>query len=374
MIKMKNIFKAILLSCALISLGSCEDDIDPKVKANGFALRSPESGASIALQPQQDADTAVSINWDSSDNGGFTSVSNYKVEVAKAGTNFENALTANSGNNIEAGLTYAFTVKELNTLVNQMPGYACGTPMQVDIRVKSTLGEGYYNSFTQYSSTVTVDITPYSAALPTLAFATSATITDATSKLASSAVLATDYEGYMWLEAGTYFFYKPDACLNYSGATQYGVSGVGTLAAGGAGYVVLVPGYYYVKADTTALTYSVTAATWAVYGAAKQAFPQANSAMTYDAVSKTWKISISLATGYEFRFRTTNNATILGKFRTSNNYVGPDLSYYASTETTNATFLNVPGNKTSPRTYNTYDVVLDLSTPRDYKFTISQQP
>ncbi|HMI07582.1 MAG TPA: SusE domain-containing protein, partial [Flavobacterium sp.] len=90
---MKNILKTIIFAFALIAFGSCEHDADPIVSANGFTLRTAESLSPVVLIPQNDANTVATLQWDKSDNGGFTSVSQYKVEVAESGTNFAAAIT-----------------------------------------------------------------------------------------------------------------------------------------------------------------------------------------------------------------------------------------------------------------------------------------
>ena len=379
---MKNFLKTIIFAFVLIALGSCEEENDPVVSANGFTLRAPDAPASVVLQPTNDADVVATLNWDKSSNIGAASVSTYKVEIAVSGTNFANAITANLGNDVTtADRTYVLTVGELNRLVNQLPGYACGVPMDVDIRVKSTLGAGFYNAFTQYSTNViTVNVTPYSSLLPTLAFSSDGIITDASGKLASSGVLNLDYEGYMYLTPGLYKFYKPDACGSYSAPTVYGDDNGGsfnTLVANGSGYQVITAGYYLVKADLGTSIYSVRPIIWNLYGSGKQTFPAANSLMAYQ-TDGTWKITINLANGYGFKFKSNGTALALGKFLPASvntaTYGGPDLSYVPPTGTITDNELPVPGAKTNPKTYVSYDVVLDLRTPRNYKYTITAAP
>jgi hypothetical protein len=383
---MKNFLKTIFFAFLVIAIGSCEEDIDPKVSANGFALRAPSAVSPLVLSPQNDNNEVVALEWDKSNNGVGASVSTYKIEVAESGTDFANAVTANAGNDVTtADRTYVLKVGELNTLVNQLPGYQCGVPMDVDIRVKSTLGGTFYNSFVQYSTNViTVNVTPYSSALPTLAFSSTGVIDDSTPRLAASGVLNTDYEGYMWLTPGLYKFYMPNACGGFDAPTVYGDDGSGafsTLAINGSGYQVITAGFFLVRANTAtsgvgALSYSVRPTTWNLFGAAKPTFPQANSAMTYDQTTKLWKITITLSQGYEFKFRsngTGSAALILGKYNAASigtsAYGGPILTYAPSASGSD---LNVPGSKTNPRTNVSYDVTLDLNSPRNYNYTITE--
>jgi hypothetical protein len=379
---MKNFLKTIVFAFLLMAVVSCEEGLDPKVSANGFALRAPDAPGSLVLLPQNNADVVATLDWDKSSNLATSTVSTYTVEVAPSGTGFANPIVANAGNDVtSADRTYALNVKELNAIVNQFPNYQCGVAMTIDVRVKSTLGKGFYNAFSQYSTnTITFDVTPYSSALPTMAFSTTSAITTDTPKMAASSVLNTDYEGYMYLTPGLYKFYKPDACGDYSSATVYGDDGGGALGVNGSDYQVNTAGYFLVKANTAttgtgALTYSVRPIIWNLFGAAKLTFPQANTVMTYDNATHLWKLNnITLSQGYEFKFRsngTGSSALILGKYNAASvetsTYGGPVLTYVPSATGSD---LNVPGTKTSPRTNTAYDITLDLSSPRNYNYTI----
>jgi hypothetical protein len=382
---MRNFLKTIIFAFVLIATGACEEDIDPKVSANGFALRAPDVQPSLVLLPANDANTVATLSWDKSDNGGMTTVSAYTIEVAPSGTNFANAITANNGNNVTtADRTYTLSVGELNSIVNQFPGYQCGVETAVDVRVKSTLGGSFYNAFIQYSTNIiTLNVTPYSSSLPIMAFSADGVITDATPRLATSGVLNTDYEGYMWLTPGSYKFYQPNSCGDFGEATIYGDDDSGsfnTLAVNGSGYVVSTAGFYLVRADTATSTYSVRPTTWSVFGTGKQ-LPLANLAMTYDQTSKLWKATISLTPGYGIKFRSNGNLFILGKFLASTAgtiaYAGETLSYVPNSTDLVSLPINelaVPGARPNPRVYVPYDITLDLNSPRDYKYTITLHP
>jgi hypothetical protein len=371
---MKNIFKTIIFAFCLILAASCSNEGDhTKVVANGFALRATTNNSPVVLLPQNNSDPVVTLEWDKSDNG-TSSVSTYIVEIADhlVDPNFTNPKRANLGNNVVVTnelRSYTIKVGELNTLINQLPGFVCGQPITVDIRVKSSLGAGYYNSFVQYSSNViTVNVTPYSSVLPTMSFATTAQIGALPQNMAASGVGATDYEGYIRLTPGVYNFYKPDACNGYSSPTMYGDDDSGsfnTLAVGGTGYTVVTTGNFRVIADTTTGLYSVIPITsWGVIGTAKVAFPgsSTNPAMAYDAVNNIYysALPMNLHGGKTFRFR-GNNIIVLAKFdptKTGVLYGGPEMSY-------NGVDILVPGI-----TDQLYDITLDLSSPRNYKYTL----
>jgi hypothetical protein len=381
---MKNILKTILFAFCLITVGSCEDEIDPKVSANGFALRA-SSVAPVVLTPQTDSNAVTTLSWDKSDNGVGASVATYKVEIAESGTNFANAVLANSGNDIATDRSYTLKAGELNTLINQLPNFQCGVAMSIDIRVKSTLGAGFYNAFVQYSTNViTLSATPYSSTLPVMAVSATGTVDAATPRLAASGVLNTDYEGYMYLTPGTYKFYKPNACGDFTGAQVYGDDGSGalsTLVADGAGYVVATAGYYLVRVNLPDaagdLTYSVRPIVWNIFGTSKQNFQLVNTPLTYDQAEGVWKATVNLNKGYGFKFRATGNQILLGKYLTTSvgtpNYGGTDLSYVPNTTTLASLPTNelaLPGLR-NPITLASFTIVLDLRKPRDYKYSIT---
>ena len=370
---MKKILNLIILASCIATLGSCEDDKDPVTVANGFELRSSEIPAALTLLPANDAEKVVTLTWDRSDNGGGNTVSTYTIEIAPAGTNFATPLILNGGASVVPAFTYDLKVAELNKLANLMPTYACGQEMTVDIRVKSVLGNGFYNAFTQYSSNViTLKFAPYSNALPAMMFASAAPVAGATANLAASSPIGTDFEGYMWLEPGMYKFYKASTCGTFESPVVYGDNNDGTfnvLVQDGQGYQVTTAGFYLVTADSSLLKYSVRAISWNFFGTAKPLFPGANTALAYDAASGLWKTTFTLYNGYDIQFRSNGTgaaALLLGAYdatKTGTKFAGPDMSYDGG-------FITVPGTKTNPRTSVSYNITLDLRSPRNYKYSI----
>jgi len=378
---MKKILKTLIFAFCIVAMTSCEDDKDPVVVANGFELRSSETVSGLALQPLDDANKVVTFTWDRSDNGGGNTISTYYIEIAASGTNFAQPLTLNNGNIVIPAFTYDLNVAELNKFANLLPNYVCGQEMAVDIRVKSVLGGSYYNAFTQYSSNViTLKFTPYSTLLPVMYFATAAPAATQTANLAASSVLTSDYEGYMWLEPGAYKFYKGNSCGTFETPTVYGENGAGTIAENGAAYQVTNAGFYIVKADLRAATFSVKTVSWNYFGAAKTSFPGANTAMVYDRATGLWQSYttattspvVTLGGGYELKFRasgSTTTADVLGGYdaaKTGEKFAGTVMSY-------DGVDLIVPGTRI-PRVNSGFIVTLDLRSPRNYKYTITPAP
>lgn len=384
---MKNILKTITFAFCLLALGSCEEDPDPIVSPNGFTLRTVDGPTSnVVLTPQQNDNNVAVLSWDKSDFGVGTTVSQYTVEIAPSGSNFANAITANLGNPVVTGQTYALTVKELNKILNELPTFVCGQSMKVDVRVRSVLGKGFYNEVVQYSSnSVALDITPFSLELPKMIFASTAPAADAAPNLAAAGVLNKDYEGYMYLQPGSYKFYKADGCGTFTSPVVYGDNGSGSfdgLEENGAAYDVATAGFYLVKASLSETsTYSVRPVIWNIYGSAKQNLPGANSALVYNPTTKLWTGTYNLAEGYGIKFRSNAAGSTLGIYDANSvdaiTFAGNDLSYLTlplpATEPPFVSEIKLPGTATVIRTFKRFVISLDLNNPRDYKYTIAAE-
>ncbi len=261
---MKNFFKILILT---ILFASCEDSVDPLAKANGFAITAPTNNSPLILSITTDANTVAIINWEKSDNGVLTDESSYFIEVANSGTNFANPVTGNlesAINIVNGNRTYALKVKEINELANKLRGYECGKINNIDVRIKSRLGDFNPSAFFQPSSNfITVNITPYSTAKPTISFAKASTVGNEDTKLASSSIINfNDFEGYKYLTSGRYKFYVPDSCGKYLSPVELGAVSnglIGTLPTSGTGNFIdiIETGYYFIKANLTANTYSI---------------------------------------------------------------------------------------------------------------------
>lgn len=375
---MKNIFKFSISLFALFILGSCTNDKDTVPSAKGFELRAPGLVPTVVLNATNDADVVANLEWDRSNNG-VASVSSYKVQIALSGTNFANPVTANSGNDILVtpdSRTYGVTVSELNKLLYQLPGVECGDATNIDIRIVSYLGTSTVDPFIQYSTNViSLNATPYTGDLPTLAFSSSSDYVNAPKLASSSALHTDDYEGYMYLQPGTYKLYKPDACNYYTSPTEYGVSAAnsGTVVENGPdGFVVTTAGHYFIRVNLSAavstttslpaMSYSIYSYTsFGIFGAAKGFPTGVNKPMLYNAATNKWELTFDFFKGRKFKFKSVNVAaqiTVLGGTPTNLVENGADIK--------------VPG--TDDGTKQKYDLVLDVSNPRKYTYTLTPNP
>lgn len=389
---MKNIFKFSISLLALIILGSCTNDKDAVASAKGFELRAPGLVPTVVLTSATKNNVVATLEWDKSDNG-VPAVANYKVQIAKSGTNFADPVTANSNVAVlvtPESRTYSIKGLELNTMMYQLSGVECGQATNIEIRIVSILGLESANPFIQYSTnTISMNVTPYTNDLPILAFSSSSAQTDLENapKLASSSADNSDnYEGYMYLEPGTYKFYKPDPCNKFATTTVYGINSGALVQDGTNGYTVATAGHYFIRVNLSntdntipnitvvpAMSYVITPYTsFGIFGAAKGAPTGNNRPMTYDVAAKTWKLTFELFKGRKFKFRSVATATpvtVLGT--TLINVPGENPLTEFALSAANGD-IKVPG--TDDATKQKYDIVLNVSNPRVYTYTLTLNP
>jgi len=351
---MKKIFNFLFLSLLIITVISCDNEDQEQliVSANGSgAITAPASGSIYILNPEENQlNTILTLTWNPADYGVPTEVT-YIVEFAKSGTDFADPFLAGSTTN-----TYlSWNISELNGAA-VTAGLAPFVEDEIDIRITSTIGSA--SSTPQISELITIKVTPFTTDLPRIAVPGNHQDWDppTAQQLASSAFGQTDYEGYVWLDGG-YKFLAPDQTGGFFwGNTDWGDDGTFT------GLLIDKDGedncnadvadFYFVKADTDGLTYSATPVNWGIIGAATPTGWDSDSDLVYDAAARTLSIDIDLIPG-PFKFRGNNEwgAFDLGTVNSDGFLInGGDL-----------TFDGASGN---------YHVVLDLSNPREYTYSL----
>jgi hypothetical protein len=346
---MKNKFKIVLVALVFAGLWSCTDEQNFQIlEAKGdFQVVTPEAGTSIVLTPELQTNPAITLTWESADFTTPTQIT-YTVEMALTGTEFADIITAatSNGNNV------TWTVADLNGAA-VAAGLTPFTEGSVDVRVKASAG-----GQDQYSNVINLLITPYSTDLPKLAVPGNHQGWNPPSapRIAASSFGETDYEGYVWLD-GEFKFVGPTPAgvFDWGAGPDYGDDGSfsGVLVEQNESNCSAAVGYYRVRANTTTLTYSTEPTSWGIIGAATPLSWDNSTPLTYNATNKTWEGDLAMTAG-EFKFRANGAWTInLGgdpDADGSMNYDGPNLSVAAA------------GN---------YHVVLDLSNPRQYTYTLT---
>ena len=358
---MKKILKTTIFAFLLISLGSCTNEKSPVAKANGLNLHPITPSSPFVLSALAGDTPVATLTWDVADNGVSTSESTYVIEIAKGGTNFAKSIIASP---ISTNTTFVWGEGFLNGLL-LANGFLPDVAADIDVRIKSTLGLDY-NPFIQYSNILSIKVTPFSQSA--FAFTLDTKDPAAAAKTLSSGLFTTDTEGYSWLEAGNYKFYTSVQNVFQTSNPYYGNGGSGSLVLNGAAINIATAGYYKIMADIGAKTFSVTPVTWGIIGTAK-VFGSLNSlpAMTYDSTNKVWKSTISLKGGKTFNFRANNSNVInLG----GGTAVAGTTDFAGTTMRYNGFGITVPGLSTVTASYV---VTLDLSSPRNYSYTLVKQ-
>lgn len=363
---MKKIFKLSTLAFLLIASVSCEND-DQKMASpsGGPELLTPLDGSSYVLDPAAGTNEVTTLVWNHADYSVQTEV-NYDVEVALAGTDFATTVAGGSTTN----RFVVWSHEALNTVALEA-GLTPYTAGDLEVRIKSSLGSNA--EMVAYSNVITITITPYTTDLPKIAVPGNhqGWSPPTAPLMASSGFGQTNFEGYISLD-GEFKFLRPkaDGTFDWDGdSADWGDDGTfsGVLLNTGETNCTATAGYYWVKANTATLTYSITPiTTWGIIGSATPGGWDSSTPMTYNPTTKKWSIVVTLVDG-EYKFRSNNiwNAGSvqynLGGFqadKVGDDYAGENMSY---------------GGANLAVTAGTYLVELDLSNPRAYTYTLTPQ-
>ena len=351
---MKNLLKIGALAILFIANVSCENDDQTIINPSGGPeLLTPLTGSAYVLNPATASAEVTTLVWDHADYGVQTEI-NYEVEMALAGTDFATIYSGGTTNS----RFYTYTHESLNAIA-LAAGLVPYTAGDLDVRIKSSLGTN--GDVVAYSNVITITVTPYTTDLPKLAVPgnhqgwSDANNFESAPRIAASGFGQTDYEGYMWLD-GEFKFLAPNAGTFAWGNTDYGDNGdnSGILAETGESNCSAIAGFYRVRANTTDLTYTTTAVSWGIIGAATPTGWDSDTDFTYNPTTKKLEIaSIALIPG-DFKFR-GNNA-----WNNGFDFGTVDADGY----------LQPGGDLTFAGTAGNYKVILDLSNPRQYTYEL----
>ena len=356
---MKNIFKYFMAALVVTGFASCEDEQDLKyvTPAASFQILTPQSGESVVLNPENLTNPALVLSWEDANYGTPTEVT-YTVQAAANGTDFATPIDIATTSNTFASIDVA----SLNTVATSA-GLMPFTESGLDIRIKSSVGA--QGSEEGYSNTITYLVTPFSTELPKLAVVGNHNgwSFDNPPILASSAYGQTDYEGYVWLD-GEFKFVMPNnmgvfAWPDAGGGPNYGAgANAGTIAENG-GNLTATAGYYLVKVDTDALTYSITAMNWGVIGNATPTGWDSDTDMVYNPDTRLLTVTLSLIPQ-----AAPDNGM---KFRANDDW-GVNYGDSGADGT-----LDLGGTNIGIENAGTYLITMDLSHPRAYTYSLELQ-
>lgn len=154
---MKNLFKILAAVFIGILMISCEKDED---KAVLEVTKNPTLSAdatTLVMLKENENDKAVKFTW-TNPQYNISVVNNNALEVAKAGTAFKDAKSADV---TASDLSATYTVKDFNKIIIDA-GFLPEVEAEIEIRMKASVGNAI-----SYSNVIKMKVTPYLTTYPT---------------------------------------------------------------------------------------------------------------------------------------------------------------------------------------------------------------
>lgn len=367
---MKTIKNLAILLCGIMAVSCSTDDVEdrPVIEAvDAPVLAAPSEGNVYTLQAEEKDELAERFVWSDANFGGDVEIT-YSVQMDTVGAEFANAQVLGSVNSENQ---LAVTVETFNNAALAL-GAEPFSAQPYEIRISANAG-----SMDMFSNITSITLSAYTTEAPRIfvvgSFLNASGYGDDWTPanavpLAASGFGETDFEGFVSMAVdGAQFKFLPTN-ENFDG--DYGDTGDSDGSFSGtieqeeevnAGTPDGTAGYFLIRVDTEALTYSVNNTSWAVTGAATpNGWPDdadpvgtADQDMTYDADTQTWIIDVDLTAG-EFKFR-ANDA----------------WDFNLGTDDDEDGSLNFEGPNFSVDADGNYRIVLDLSNPRAYTASIT---
>jgi hypothetical protein len=305
---MKKINLLLIVLMGLFTFYSCQKD-EEKATVGVFnppVLIAPNTGSTYTLLEANETDTIAVFVWQTADFG-YNAAVFYTLQADFMTKNWKDPASLGSVWNDSIYIT----VDNLNNALMTLGAFA-GEPSQVKFRLKATVSS-LVNPV--YSDSITATVTPYEKIVIYPSLYLPGTFNGWTFPGTDNIYSVKDdgkYEGFINMEANAgdveYKFTKVADWIQNQTVADADASGLsGTLVVGDWGNNIIVPtdiGYYLVKADLNAKTYSQTKInSWGVIGTSVPPYDwSADQKMTYDPVLDVWTITLDLKAG-ELKFR-----------------------------------------------------------------------
>ena len=365
---MKKIFnKLLLISMVSLLFFGCKKEETRVILRKGIVPALAASSTNLVLTQAHATDTSEIFSWTASQYG-FIAAVKYTLQIAKTGTNFATPKEVNIGSGL---LLQKYSQSDFNTLCILL-GLPTGSASSIDVRVKSSISDSIPAI---YSNTVTMSVTPYFVIInyPSLWNPGDYQGWDPGSAPKISSVTGNGvYEGYFYVPSGGTYQFKITSQADWNGtnygwaSSSSGTSGTGktvsgTLSTSGSAGNLFFPNppggaYYYVKANTGALTWYVKSTTWGIIGDAPIASNNWSNdvPMTYDIANKVWTVTTNFQVG-SFKFRAN------GDWSDGKNNFGDDNADLS---------LDYGGANIAITTAGVHTITLDLHLPGQYTYKI----
>lgn len=357
---MKNITKSLIALLALVTISCSVEDVQDRPVIEGVdapVLTAPAGGTAYVLSPDNADSQAERFTWKSANYGGDVEVT-YTVEMDTKGNSFK---TPKELGTVKSENQTSVSVAKMNSAALALNA-APFTAADFEVRVRSNVGTNL-----MFSNVAAIVITPYTTETPRLwipggyqnasGYGSDWTPSSAPTLMAEG-YGKTAFDGYVYFAAASDFLLTPAS--NFDNKYTKGATAGTLLYNGSDNLAIPAAGYYRIKADTdpTKLTYSATKVTWGIIGNATPGGWDADTPMTYDPATKKWTVIAVL---------TAQSAPDNGlKFRANGNW---DLNY----GDTGADGKLEEGGTNIGTSAGTYLITLDLSSPRNYTYTMVKQ-
>ncbi len=164
---MKNTFKILAAFVMVLGMWSCESDDNYSIaepQENAFAILTPDAGSAISItETSVMENTALTLTWEDVTYGDPTAV-NYTVEFALNGTDFAAPTVISTVNANEFVMTFGeLDTKAKELVVTEETPYD-GSPIAIDVRIKSTIGTP--GAEEKYSEPITIVVTSFVSSAP----------------------------------------------------------------------------------------------------------------------------------------------------------------------------------------------------------------
>lgn len=351
---MNTIKKMAFASMLLILAGACKKEGDTITLSTGDVPTLASSATSVALNKESEDLGAITFEWGAyavswSNDDAATDVVNYTLQISRAGNNFQNVLLSRDTDS----RAVTFTHKEFNEALIAAQIEA-GTPTDLQARLRVSVAANRAS----YTNTIDLQLTGYEdiVALPTLYLAGSFNGWSHSEDFrAVSANFDDNYEGYAnFADADTEF--KFSSVAGWDG-TNYGDGGGNNLDTdGGAGNLkVADAGYYLLKANIADLNWSATKTDWGLIGDAVGGWNDGDDIpLVYHAETRTLRAEVAMSPG-PWKFRANG---------------GWDINLGGGEQ---PGALAYGGSDFNLETGGTYLVILDLSNPEQYAYSLELQ-
>lgn len=304
---MKKINYILSFAFLLMLFACATEEFEPVVNiGNAPVLNVP--AASVVLEEANAGQSIGAFSWTKADFG-FPAATTYILEMDKAGNNFNNAFTMATTNETQV----AFTAGEFNNkmLTFGLPG---DWTSEVEFRVLATVSQ-FVDTVVSAPAPMTVTTYDVIVNYPKLYVPGSYQGWDPSNeKTVVYSVKSNDrYQGYFWFpdEVNEFKFTKvpaweePNTIGDPDPAGQSGTLQIGNWG-GNNIKVTTGAGYYLIKADLIAKTYSATKTEWGLIGSATPGGWDSDQNMTYDIDNGVWTITLDLVAG-DIKFRANDD-------------------------------------------------------------------